>query len=438
MVTLTGTIADVTGRAPDSISSIAVKAPSARIGGGSGIIVTSPAKVTFSKTTGDITISGLHAGLSWLYIEGEGWSDSVPLAVAEGFQLILEAVANASGIPGIADYVSMLRNSEDHARLLALAALDGEFGTLVRAAQNAAETAEQAATSAENTVDSYTPRVDALEAMGGLSPESPADGQTANLIAQPGTLTSAAVTGKIESHVSDMVTSPAVTRIIASLDPYTPLEEGDLLLVFAPPPTEFFTDFTDSAVGAPPVGWSTRWGAANHYKVVAEPDGTGGVVLREEGAPSIMDRALSWDVVGTQGDVEIVMRYRIAANTAPIRPALRLGDNPERGYHAGIRNANKYTIDFRNGTDTGSLAEEPHTFPSGWLITRMRAEGNQISVKTWVDGQPEPDVWDLTATDTNLTDGAVGLRTLASAHWREVDWVGVAIDGKTAPMEPIS
>ena len=235
MTTLTGTITDVTGRAPDSISSITVKAPSARIGSGSGIIVTSPAVVTFDKTTGDITISGLHVGLSWLYIEGDGWSDSIPLAVAEGFQLILEAVANASGVPGVVDYVSMIRNSGDHAQLLARAAVDGEFGDIVRAAQTAATTAAQAATSAENKVnvytsrfdalestagtalyaaqaanskattaaqaatsaenkvDSYTPRVDALEAMAGLTPESPVDGQTANLVLQGDSLTRAAI-----------------------------------------------------------------------------------------------------------------------------------------------------------------------------------------------------------------------------------------------------
>ena len=203
MATLTGKITDVTGRAPDSISSITVKAPSARIGGGSDIIVTSSAQVEFNKGTGDLTLSGLHVGLSWLYIEGDGWSDSIPLAVAEGFQLILEAVANASGVPGIADYVSMLRNSEDHARLLARAALDGEFGDIVRLAQTAATTAAQEATAAaqeatsadaratyaEAKAGNAVSRVEALEALGGLSPESPVDGQTANLISQPDTLT---------------------------------------------------------------------------------------------------------------------------------------------------------------------------------------------------------------------------------------------------------
>lgn len=209
MATLTGKIADVTGRAPDSISSITVKAPSARIGSGTGVIVSSPAEVTFDKTTGDITISGLHVGLSWLYIEGDGWSDSIPLAVAEGFQLILEAVANASGIPGIADYVLMIRNSESHAQLLARAAVDGEIGEVVRLAQAAATEAKQEvaraeqaataagarATAAENKVDSYTPRVDALEAMAGLAPESPVDGQTANLVLQGDSLTRAAISG---------------------------------------------------------------------------------------------------------------------------------------------------------------------------------------------------------------------------------------------------
>lgn len=200
MVTLTGKMTDVAGRTPESISNIIVKAPSARIGGGSDIIVTSNAQVDFNEGTGTLTLTGLHVGLSWLYIEGDGWSDSVPLAVAEGFQLILEAVANASGVPGIADYVLMIRNSGEHARLLARAAVDGEIGEVVRLAQtsatlakHAATTAAQSATSAENKVDSYTPRVVALEAMAGLSPESPVDGQTANLVLQGDSLTRAAI-----------------------------------------------------------------------------------------------------------------------------------------------------------------------------------------------------------------------------------------------------
>ena len=101
MATLTGKITDVTGRAPDSISSITVKAPSVRVGGGTDLIVSSPATVDFDRGTGDVTISGLTGGLSWLYLEGEGWSDSIALSAAEGMISLVEAIANASSAPGL-------------------------------------------------------------------------------------------------------------------------------------------------------------------------------------------------------------------------------------------------------------------------------------------------------------------------------------------------
>ena len=201
MATLTGKITDVTGRAPDSISSITVKAPSVRVGGGTDLIVSSPATVDFDRGTGDVTISGLTGGLSWLYIEGDGWSDSIAISAAEGMITLVEAIANASGVPGMTDYVSMIRSSGEHAQALARAAVEGEFGEIVRLTQTAATNAEQAAISAENKVDAYTPRVDALEAMAGLSPESPVDGQTANLVSQPGTLTRAAINVEIDKRV---------------------------------------------------------------------------------------------------------------------------------------------------------------------------------------------------------------------------------------------
>ena len=61
---------------------------------------------------------------------------------------------------------------------------DQMIADIVEAAEQSIEAAEQA-----NSVD----RVAALEAMAGLSPESPVDGQTANLLSQPDTLTRAAL-----------------------------------------------------------------------------------------------------------------------------------------------------------------------------------------------------------------------------------------------------
>ena len=108
MATLQGKITDVTHRPPESLSSITVKAPSVRVGGGTDLIVSSPATVDFDRNTGDVTISGLTGGLSWLYLEGEGWSDSIALSVAEGMISLVEAIANASSAPGIIDYLQLL------------------------------------------------------------------------------------------------------------------------------------------------------------------------------------------------------------------------------------------------------------------------------------------------------------------------------------------
>ena len=116
MATLTGKIMDVTSRPPDSISSITVKAPAARIGSGSDVIVSSPATVDFNSSTGDITINGLTGGLSWLYIEGDGWSDSIAFAVAEGMNTLVEAIANASGVPGLVDYLAIIKNIEQYSQ----------------------------------------------------------------------------------------------------------------------------------------------------------------------------------------------------------------------------------------------------------------------------------------------------------------------------------
>lgn len=72
------------------------------------------------------------------------------------------------------------------------------------AALSTSQSATSAATSAESKAGNAIDRVTALEAMGGLSPQSPVDGQTANLLTQSGSLTNAAVS------------SVAIPRVIAA------------------------------------------------------------------------------------------------------------------------------------------------------------------------------------------------------------------------------
>ena len=111
MVSLTGNIQDVTGRVPESISSVTVKAPTFRLGSGSGIITSAPVRVDFDRSTGRIEIDGIEPGVAWLYIEGNGWSESIKFVAAAGMTTLWEAVVNAHGPNGMTDYTDALANA---------------------------------------------------------------------------------------------------------------------------------------------------------------------------------------------------------------------------------------------------------------------------------------------------------------------------------------
>lgn len=64
-----------------------------------------------------------------------------------------------------------------------------------------------------NRVSGLEGRVETLEALGGLAPESPIDGQTANLIEQDGTLTATAIEARIDSRgTASLVLAPQGTN----------------------------------------------------------------------------------------------------------------------------------------------------------------------------------------------------------------------------------
>ncbi|APT92687.1 hypothetical protein CPHO_07030 [Corynebacterium phocae] len=123
---LTGKIIDVTSKPPETISNVAVKAPTHRVAGEETVVTSSPAEVQFDKRTGSITIRRLEPGFAWLHIEGRGWSDSIPMVAAEGMKSLIEAVVNATGVPGMADYLSLSRSVDDRA-LAAVKKLVPEF-----------------------------------------------------------------------------------------------------------------------------------------------------------------------------------------------------------------------------------------------------------------------------------------------------------------------
>ena len=98
-LTLTGNIKDITSKPVDALTQVMVKAPAPTIGAGSSIVTTAPRKV-------DVGADGafsfqVEPGKGWLYLEAEGWSDSIPFIAAEGMSLFIEAWANATGDAGV-------------------------------------------------------------------------------------------------------------------------------------------------------------------------------------------------------------------------------------------------------------------------------------------------------------------------------------------------
>ena len=94
-ITLSGRLADVTDRSIETITRVTAKAPAYRPGPDVDITTTQPAHVDLS---GDGKVSlKVVAGLGWLFLEGDGWTDSIRFVAAEGMTTLWEAVVN--GLP---------------------------------------------------------------------------------------------------------------------------------------------------------------------------------------------------------------------------------------------------------------------------------------------------------------------------------------------------
>lgn len=180
---------------------------------------------TINVGAGPVT-RDISPGPMWVQIQADGYTDTDPklvripeagefpdtptlaglLARVEHYDPVLESWAyeNAERAEQAAlDAINARDRSEAGAELskdsaaVAVAASVGMEGFVTSAADSAAWADGRAATAvahSENAVE----RVTSLEAMAGLSPQSPTDGQTANLLQQPDTLTRSAFDGKLD------------------------------------------------------------------------------------------------------------------------------------------------------------------------------------------------------------------------------------------------
>lgn len=183
--------------------------------------------------------------------------------------------------------------------------------------------------------------------------------------------------------------------------------------------------------------WTPRWQSAyEDWTLTTSTEYEGDSALAFEhvgndGAPF----ALSWDNVGTPADVEILDQFRVPSATGShARAYLRCSGD------TGAENG--YWVDFDDGENAFRLGKYTDGTPSTlqtfgapaentFFYRRFRAEGDSLKVRVWPATQNEPVDWDVEVTDSDASDGWVGLGSF-EPDLVETTVLSVATGGETA------
>lgn len=168
----------------------------------------------------------------------------------------------------------------------------------------------------------------------------------------------------------------------------------------------------------------------------------------------------TWDDVGSNNNVEVLMRFRApqgfdqykggagAAGRVDTGSALRPGYRALTGYQTFSGSTSGYLTSGNStnspGTQIGSgvniVGNPPPT--NTWLWQRLRCYGTDISAWFWEEGDPPKtiaDTPDITTTDATYTGGYCGIfwdcadTEFASGVELEVDYFAVGTAGDEAP-----
>lgn len=195
------------------------------------------------------------------------------------------------------------------------------------------------------------------------------------------------------------------------------------------PPGRHLADFSRVDPGTPLRDWTELW-----------EDGSWSVdrALRQEAVAESARRALAWEQPGEiVGDVEVLARVRGNSDSTLFRLALHLSGGPgeENAYYVDLRKpAKQIRINRYAGGRFSTLATADFTVERDrWYLVRFRREGNDLHARIWVDGEEEPDGWNLTANDRALRSGAVGVVAMQPRATSEISFLGVGTGGESAP-----
>lgn len=199
---------------------------------------------------------------------------------------------------------------------------------------------------------------------------------------------------------------------------------------------QFYIDFSEDAPGEAPADWSQVW-HSSRWEVVDSPR-----LLRHTVEGSNSRRALVWDEPGiVSGDVEVRTAVRfLSAATFFQLPILISGEaGSENAYYLDVRRSdgmlrlNRYL----NGAFT-TLARASFKAEVGkWYHLRFRREGAELLARVWLEGEPEPEQWQIRHQDTSLLTGAVGVAGFHEGSVNDWAFFSVGTGGESAPEKLI-
>lgn len=208
------------------------------------------------------------------------------------------------------------------------------------------------------------------------------------------------------SSISTKVNDPLRRRThVSFLNPLTTEgQEGDIWLKINP----FYT-FESDAKGSLPVGWSTQFGSGFSVQTI---DGTKAIYSSRT---TITRSALKTNDVGIVADSDIKADVYVTIKGSLPSLASRISGvaGTENVYTARLNAGTVNSLElfkYVNGAGTmlavtGNLIVSLNT----WYTLRFKTEGTTLKAKVWERTLPEPAEWTLTATDSSLVDGAVGI-----------------------------
>lgn len=206
---------------------------------------------------------------------------------------------------------------------------------------------------------------------------------------------------------------------------------------------KYFTDFSRTVIGQPPVGWTSRLNTSSVWTVQEMAGATNdrGLVMSKPTSGRTMLARNEIDADSSRENCEVLLRARFPTGSGEIygfgRAAGTTDANTD-GYRMGETStpltSSSVLAKYQAGVFTSFSTTGRVTVGTSWFRVRARINGSTIFRKVWLDANEEPAGWTSQHTDSSPLNAAgwVGLFAF-EAGLVHVDWVGFGTGGDTAP-----